>query len=172
MNEDKKRTERQRRVIDTSGGSYIEGDINTGGGDFVGRDKVVHGDKVMGDKVGGDKITIGDISGGQGIAIGRGASANVSIQQGLSGSELNQLFEPLLQSVAQQDPTAVAQVQALKAEVDKGEEADDEKMADLISIIADAAPAAVEGILKLFTNSIIAETAGGATNYILKRIRK
>jgi hypothetical protein len=37
--------------------------VNTGGGDLVGRDKIVHGDevhgdKVMGDKVGGDKITV------------------------------------------------------------------------------------------------------------------
>jgi len=168
--------------INTGGGNYVAG-VNTGGGDFTMGDKtvnqgdVVHGDKftgdkVMGDKVEGDQISVGNISGGQGIAIGRGASANVNIQQGISGDELNKLFAPLLQTVAQQDPTAVSQVQALKAEVDKGEDANDEKMADLIETIADAAPMAVEGLVNLFTNSIIAKTAGGATNYILKRIRK
>lgn len=41
-------------------------------GDYVG------GDKVAGDKVEGDKITVGDISGSSGIAIGRGASATVT----------------------------------------------------------------------------------------------
>ncbi len=32
--------------------------VDTGGGDFVGRDKVIQGDLVHGDKVGGDKITV------------------------------------------------------------------------------------------------------------------
>lgn len=156
----------------------IGDNINTGGGDYVSGDKtvnegdVVHGDKVTGDKVGGDKISVGDISGGQGIAIGRGASANVHIEQGISGNELNQLFAPLLAQVAQHDATAVAKVQALKAEAGKGEEADDEKMADLIGDIAAAVPDAIEGLVNLFTNSIIAKAAGGATKYILKRIRK
>ncbi|MCP4426813.1 MAG: caspase family protein [Chloroflexi bacterium] len=156
----------------------IGDNINTGGGDYVGGDKTVHegdtihGDKVGGDKVSGDKISVGSISGSQGVAIGSGASANVNIQQGVSGDELNQLFTPLLATVAQQDPTAVAKVQALKAEAGKGEDADDEKMADLIGDIADAVPSAVEGLANLFTNSIVAKAAGGATKYILKRIRK
>ncbi|MCB8975822.1 MAG: hypothetical protein H6657_00140 [Ardenticatenaceae bacterium] len=45
-------------------------------------------------------------------------------------------------------------------------------MADLISAIAEAAPTAVEGIVNLFTNSIIAKAAGAATNYVLKRINR
>jgi hypothetical protein len=133
---------------------------------------IVHGDKVSGDKVNGDKITVGDISGSTGVAIGSGASANVHTQQGLAGDELNQLFAPLLAEVARHDPVSVPQVQALKAEVEKGEEADDEKMADLISEIAEAAPSVVESIVNLFTNSVVAKVAGGATNYILKRLRK
>jgi hypothetical protein len=132
----------------------------------------VYGDMVQGDKVGGDNITVGDISGSQGIAIGRGAKAEVTIQQGLSADEVSQLFAPLLTQVAREDVTAVPQVQALKAEVAKGEEADDEKMADLIGEIAEAAPSVVEGIVNLFTNSVVAKVAGGATNYVLKRLRK
>ena len=153
----------------------IGDNINTGGGDYVGGNKTVHegdtvhGDKVQGDKVGGDKISVGNIS-GTGIAIGRGAQANVN--QGPSGEELTQLFAPLLQQVAQENPTAVAKVNELKEEAGKGEGADDEKMADLIDAIAQAAPTAVEGIVNLFTNSIIAKAAGAATNYMLKRIRK
>jgi len=42
--------------INTQGGAFVRGNVNTGGGDFVGRDKIVHGDEVRGDKIGGDKI--------------------------------------------------------------------------------------------------------------------
>ncbi len=31
-----------KREIDTGGGTYVEGQVQTGGGDFVGRDKIVH----------------------------------------------------------------------------------------------------------------------------------
>lgn len=61
----------------------IGNNINTSGGDYVGGNKnihgdEIHGDKIGGDKVGGDKISVGNISGGSGIAIGSGASANVT----------------------------------------------------------------------------------------------
>jgi len=62
--------------------------VNTGGGDFVGRDKTIHGDAVHGDKVTGDRITVGDISHSIGVAIGTGASASVTIQQPPSEAEL------------------------------------------------------------------------------------
>ncbi|MCA9952859.1 MAG: hypothetical protein KDE48_24585, partial [Anaerolineales bacterium] len=45
-------------------------------GNKYGGDHIV-GDKFSGDKVGGDQITVGDISGAEGIAIGGGASASV-----------------------------------------------------------------------------------------------
>lgn len=38
----------------------------------------VYGDVVHGDKIAGDRISVGNISGGEGIAIGSGASANVT----------------------------------------------------------------------------------------------
>lgn len=144
--------------------------------EYVRGNKTVHGDevqgdKVGGDKVGGDKISVGNVSGGQGIAIGSGARADVRIQQGPAIDELTPLFAPLITQVAQQDATAVAQVRALQAEAARGEEADDEKMADLIESIAEAAPAVVEIIVNLFTNSVVAKAAGGATKYVLKRIR-
>jgi hypothetical protein len=37
--------------IHTGGGAHVRGDVRTGGGDFVGRDKVVRGDEVHGDKI-------------------------------------------------------------------------------------------------------------------------
>lgn len=68
-------------------GDYIAGD-KTGG------DKV-EGDKVSGDKVGGDKITVGDISGSTGVAIGRGASANVTINAPQNREEFAQQLAEL-----------------------------------------------------------------------------
>ena len=156
---------------------HIGDAIQTGGGDYVAGNKTVnqgdtiYGDKIGGNKVDGDKISVGNISESTGIAIGRGAQANVQQQQGLSEIELTQLFAPLLTQVAQQNGAAVAQVQALKQEASRGEEADDEKMADLITAIVAAVPTAVEGIVNLFTKSALAKATGAATKYILKRIR-
>jgi hypothetical protein len=168
-----------RDMVKKEGGIHF-GDGNTatfqgpvaGGDQTIHHGDAVHGDKVGGDKVGGDKISVGDISGSQGIAIGREARADVRIQQGPAMDELTPLFAPLLQQVAQQDATAVAQVKALQAEAARGEEADDEKMADLIESIAAAAPTAVAELVNLFTNSLVAKAAGAATKYMLKRIRK
>jgi len=130
------------------------------------------GDVYHGNVTKGDEITVGDISGSSGVAIGRGASASVQIQQGVSGQELENLFAPLMTQVAQQNETAVAQVQALQEEVARGEGADDEKVADLITTIAEAAPAVVETIVGLFSNTVAAKAAGGATKYVLKRLGK
>jgi hypothetical protein len=166
-----------RDTIKKEGGIHIDGGFNMSGGSFVGGDsKVVHGDEVHGDKVGGDKvkgdkISVGNISGSQGIAIGRGARADVRIKQGPTVDELAHLFAPLLAEAAWENVTAVSQLQALKAEVEKGEEADDDKMADLIGDIAEAAPLVVAGIVNLFTNSVVANVAGGATKYVLRRLK-
>ena len=54
------------------GGSIVTGSNNTIGGNRT----TVGGDMVQGDKVGGDKITVGDIQ-GTGIAIGKGATAQI-----------------------------------------------------------------------------------------------
>ena len=120
----------------------------------------------------GDTINVGNINNAQGIAIGRGASAHVHIEQGLQREEFDKLFTPLIAEVAKLNPTGVSKVQELKAETARGEKADDEKMADLIREIADIAPAVVESLVNIFTNSIVAKAAGGATNYVLKLIRR
>ena len=76
--------------VDTDGAAYVRGNVTTGG-DFVGRDKTVHG----------DQINMGNVS-GAGIAIGRGAHASVT--QGVSPSELEPLFEHLLGTVGSMRP--------------------------------------------------------------------
>ena len=46
------RAEGIRREILTGGGAVVGGNVDTRGGDFVGRDKTVEGDEVRGDKIG------------------------------------------------------------------------------------------------------------------------
>jgi hypothetical protein len=133
------------RKIDTDGGAYVGGSVDTGGGDFVGRDKIVHGDEVHGDKVGGDKITVGDISGSTGIAIGRGAQASVT--QGLGGDEIAKLFDAVYQQIEArpEDPDVdkkelTETVQKIQGEVAKGEEANPnrvERWLKTLAIMAD-----------------------------------
>lgn len=50
------------------------GDVRTGSGDFVGRDKYVYGDEVR-----GDKIVAGDVKDSVAVAVGHGAVANVHL---------------------------------------------------------------------------------------------
>jgi len=77
------------QVIKTGGGAHVGGNVQTGGGDFVGRDSVVHGDQVHGDKVIGDKV------GGDKIARDKYEIHLGSLPQGLrSAGPLAHLFEP------------------------------------------------------------------------------
>lgn len=148
-------------------------DAQAATGQTIVQGDLVYGDKAGGDIVGRDKIT----ASGQGIAIGDHAHAEVHIQQGIPPEQLNALFGPLLQQVAQQAPagqqaTAVAKVNELKEETAKGEEANDETVAELVQDIVDIAPTAVETITNLFTNVLIAKSAGAATKFVLKRLRR
>lgn len=79
--------------IDTSDGAYIDGNVNTDGGDLISRDKTVHGDEVRGDKVAGDKTAIHSISHSSGIAIGRGAQVNINSSS--TFAEFNRLLDAL-----------------------------------------------------------------------------
>ncbi|MBN1146202.1 MAG: zinc ribbon domain-containing protein [Anaerolineales bacterium] len=101
-----------KQEIHTQGGAFVAGQVNTAGGDFIGRDKrvygdEVHGDKVLGDKVSGDKIS-GDrydvkMSGGTGIAIGRGAQAYVG---GAGARQPGKPAQVAVQLLASAFPTA------------------------------------------------------------------
>jgi hypothetical protein len=43
--------DRASKQVDAGGGIQVEGSVYTGGGDFVGHDKIIHGDEIRGDKV-------------------------------------------------------------------------------------------------------------------------
>ena len=168
-------------VTGTAGGDMAGGNIETRTGGIHFGDgntatfnaPVAAGDQTVhyGNVTHGDAIQVDNIS-GQGTTIGRGAQANIQIQQGATVEQLAPLFAPLLAQAARENATAVAQLQLLRTELAKGETADDDKMADLISDIAEAAPSVVAGIVNLFTNSALANLAGGATNFVLRRLRR
>jgi Double zinc ribbon len=91
----------------TIGGQHVHGDQ-------------VHGDKVQGDKVmgnkSGDSITVGDISGSNGIAIGRGAQAIVNTAQASGDhAELQQLLKQLEALLQQLPATQQSEAEAVAA---------------------------------------------------------
>jgi hypothetical protein len=156
--------------VNTGGGMFNAGDINTRGGDFVGRDKITHGDVVRGDKIGGDKYDIGNVSGGN-VAIGRGARVNVNDP---APADLIKALEPILLA-AQAAPAdkrneAIQKVEALKEEVAKGQGADDKKVAGLLSGLAKLLPDAVRSIGVAFGQPMLAGIAGPLTDFVLEQI--
>ena len=152
--------------IDTRGAAYIAGGVNTGGGDFVGRDKQVGGDEVR-----GDKIRFGNVS-GDGVAIGRNAQATVN--KGISGPELAALFAPIMQAAQSGPPDkreqAVQETQQLQDEVAKGKEANDETLAGLVESLVGLAPGAISAVCSAFGSPLLAGIAGPATSYVLKKL--
>ena len=61
--------------------TYIEGNVNTQGGDVVGRDKNVKGDVVAGDKFSGNKVEVGSVSNSEHVTI---AGGDVNVFQRIS----------------------------------------------------------------------------------------
>ncbi len=162
-----------KQEVHTEGGAYVQGDVTTGG-DFVGRDKIVHGDEVHGDKVGGDKIEVGNISGSSGIAIGRGARATVT--SGLAGQDLDRLFTPLMNVLRDAPPEkrdeALQTAEALKEEVAKGKDADDSRVAKLLDGLVGLVPAAVSAVVSTFATPLLAGIAGPVTKFVLDQIQR
>lgn len=156
-----------------AGGVMVDGNVS--GGIITGNNNEMiqaQGDVVKGDNVGGDRIDVGDISNATGVAIGRNASATVT--QGLSGQELIDLFNKTSQGISArpEDPDVdkdeiEAQVTRIVEEadkVDKGEDANESKLARLIRSLADMAP----DIVDVMAASLAGPVAGGAM--VLKKI--
>lgn len=158
--------------------------VNTGGGDFTGRDKTVQGDevrgdkfsgdKVAGDKVAGDSIKVGDISGnGSAIAIGRNAS--VTMTRGISGAELDRAFAPFYQTLHDVPPEkqaeAAQKVDALKQEAAKGRQANDSVMAKLLDELVGLVPGMVTAVASTFGTPLLGGIAGPVTAFVVDKIR-
>jgi len=136
--------------INTGGGAHVAGDVTISGGDFVGRDRVnVSGFYQPGWTVGTVNQTTGD---------------------------LTQHFAALEAAIQAAPPEnrqkAQTAVEELKAEATKGERADDGKMADLVGELGGLVPGAVEALVGLFAPAALGKLAGGATKYVLGKLRK
>jgi len=165
--------------VSTNGGLLNFGSINTGGGEIIGRDKVVqgdeiHGDKVMGDNASGDMIsaTIGDNS--SNIAVGKDLNRTVTTDSSIDPTHLNKLFASML-TVAASAPEkhfeAIQIVIDLKNESLKGINADDKKLAKLLDSFIELVPSGASSVISAFASPILGGIAGPATEYVLDKIQ-
>lgn len=94
---------------------------------------------------------------------------------GLSVHDLEALFAPLLAAVARLPPgqqaAAVQQVQELKTEVAKGQQADDSRIGKLVDGLAALVPGAVKTLLSTFATPILGGIAGPVTKYVLDKLK-
>jgi len=98
------------------------------------------------------------------------------ITQGIAPGDLESLFTPLLEAIAQQAPpdqraAAVQQVEVLKAEVSKDKDVDDSKLADIVDGLAAMIPGAIGTIVSLFATPILSGVAGPVTTYVLEKLK-
>jgi len=118
--------------VHTGGGTYISGNVNTGGGDFVGRQQVIQGDEVKGDKVAGDKVlgdkvaghkAGGDVivatvgAGARNVAIGKEIRQTIQEGAGQTPEAERQQLQAALAALLQATSTLSDQRLALRAEV-------------------------------------------------------
>ena len=106
-----------------------------------------------------ENITIGDISGGTGIAIGTSAKAVVNQYSGDGADQIAATFKILAQAVSlmSEGPNkAVAEnaVAALELEARKGNEADETKIQKWMNFLLETAPDAWEVAIDVFTNPL------------------
>ena len=147
--------------IETGGGAYVHGNVNTGGGDFVGRDKKISG--------GGRSVVIGGNATGSPIVVGD--------HNTVTNTNTHNVFAPVYRAIQQAAlPTQAkadlqAEVKEIEAEVVKGELVDEtflarrlrnlKRMAPKIAEVAFAAlagpGAAVAAIVKQVAGKIQAE---------------
>lgn len=120
-----------------------------------------YGDVVQGDKVSGDKISVGNISGSQGIAIGRGAWATVTSNQGEADAEaiaaaFARLYQAVSESLASAAQKAVAQqaLEKLDQEAQKGESANEAEVQQWFHVLATMLPDIAEVAIDTFLNPI------------------
>lgn len=143
------------------------------GATAVGAGGVYVGGRNTGNINTGTQITTGNVS-GNGIAIGPGAHSSVT--QGIAARDLASLFAPVLAAVAQHSPLdkkaeAVRQVHELKAEAEKGKQADDSRLARIIDGLAAMVPDAVGAVINLFATPLLAGVAGPVTKFVLAKLK-
>lgn len=139
---------------------------NTGISIKSGRDTSIGGDVVQGDKVTttthtGDNISVGDITGSAGIAIGRGAQATVTSGAGVA--ELAKAFAEIYKQIEARPPDANVDKEELKQDVRrieqeaaKGDEANPSKLERWLKGLAEMAPDIFEVTAAALTSPVAA----------------
>lgn len=106
-----------------------------------------------------ESITVGDISGGTGFAIGRGAQAVVTQHTGEGIDQISTLFrtlEQMVSTIANEADRKVAEsaIETLEAEARKGDQGDESTIKKWLNFLAETAPDAWEVAIDAFTNPI------------------
>lgn len=155
-------------------GGANAGNINTGtqfGGDMV------RGDKVLGDRIGSQINTGGGAYFGGNVKVGGNlAGRDMHITQGMSAAEIEPLFAPLLAIVSQhaepgRQEAALQQVRELQLEVEKGDKANDGRVARIVDGLTGMVPQAVASVLGLFASPILEKIAGPVTKFVLDKLK-
>lgn len=127
--------------INTGGGAYIGGDVQTSGGGFVGRDSI---------NITGDGNVMGDHS-----------RATVIKQQGMDASAVAQAFEDFYAKIAQEQDLAPedkadvrAELEDVAAELQKGEAADESFIRRRLRNVKRMAPDIFEVVVATFANPV------------------
>ncbi|MFA7335018.1 MAG: hypothetical protein WC130_12105 [Kiritimatiellia bacterium] len=133
-----------------AGGVYV-GAANTGA---INTGVQINGNvQVGGDFIGRDKITYG-----------------------ATPRDLEALFAPLLAAIVQHTRTdiqaaaAAQQAVELQAEIAKGGQAEDGKLAKIIEKLTDLAPGAVGALISLFAAPLLEGIKGPVTKYVLDKL--
>ena len=106
-----------------------------------------------------ESITIGDISGGTGFAIGRGAQTTVTQHTGEGTDQISTLFktlEQIVSTIADEADKRVAEsaIGTLEVEARKGDQADENTIKKWLNFLAETAPDAGDVAIDFFTNPI------------------
>lgn len=121
------RRKEQEKSVSTGGGAYVVGNVNTGRGDFVGRDKKVSG---TGGLVVGGSLQAGVLHTGSGNAIGTVQNLFAPVYRAIEQSSLS----------AQARTDLVVDVQEIESEIVKAEEANESFLARRLRNLKRMAP--------------------------------
>jgi len=140
----KKKTEGQNGGVTISGGSV------TVGGDFVGRDKIVHG----------DVTTVSDVGAGAAVAAGRGAAASVAPASDLAAALAQWRAQMEVEIDAQPNLSAddkkdlKEQVAKIQTEAAKGEQVDSGRLEKLVNTLSVMGPDIFEVAVATLANPL------------------
>jgi hypothetical protein len=102
------------------------------------------------------------------------AGRDIHVGTQISGSELNQVFQPVADAIrsapATHQPEAMEKLETLKQEAAKGQKADHGLMTRLIDGIVGLAPGALKSLAAAFGTPLLSGVAGPVTQFLLNKL--